>query len=112
MTVNRRADGTAENIIVDAPDTATALLAKNLIETHMKQMQKLNQASQKLHEIQNNLFMVQGEMASYMTAEFTVKPALVGYVIGKKGARIKETIESTGNMINSSYQYLISLIAG
>lgn len=96
ITISRRSDGTAESVIIDAPDAATGVLAKTLIETHIKQHQKLMAASAKLHEMQTNLFIVQGEMASSMSTEFHVRPDLLGFVIGKKGAKVRETEQITG----------------
>lgn len=96
VSITRKPDSTAESIVIDAPDLSSANLAKNLIETHFKQHIKLMAASAKLHEMQTNLFLAQGEMASAMVIDFVVRPELIGYVIGKKGTRVKETQEATG----------------
>eukprot|EP01035_Chromulina_nebulosa_P021575 gene21575-27934_t len=96
LTLNRHHDNTAESIVIDGNNSNCITLAKHLIETHFKQQQKLLIASSKLLEIQTNLYLAQGELASGMIVEFVVKPELLGYVIGTKGNRIKEAKESTG----------------
>lgn len=46
--------------------------------------------------MQENLFEVQGEVASGQRIEFTVPSELIGLIIGKKGSRIQEVEEETG----------------
>jgi transcription antitermination factor NusA-like protein len=47
-------------------------------------------------QMQENLFEVQGEVASGQRIEFTVPIDLLGLIIGKKGSRIQEVEEETG----------------
>ena len=46
--------------------------------------------------MQENLFEVQGAVASGLRIEFTVPRDLVGIIIGKKGTRIQDVQRETG----------------
>ena len=79
ITVNRNSERTAaESIMIDAPTSESALLARKLVEIHFKQHLKIQAAETRLQRVQTDLFSVQGEMASGMIVDFTIDPDLVG----------------------------------
>ena len=79
ITVNRNTERTAaESIMIDAPTSESALLARKLVEIHFKQHLKIQAAETRLQRVQTDLFSVQGEMASGMIVDFTIDPDLVG----------------------------------
>lgn len=97
VTVNRIGeDQVGDSIAIDAPSREVAQLARNLVETHFKLLIKLMAAENRLQKVQTDLFSFQGEIASGKQIEFTVKSDLLGLVIGKKGARIKQVEQETG----------------
>lgn len=89
-------DSLACAIIIDAPTGEAALLARKLIEIHFKQQLKIIAAEERLQRVKMDLFSAQGEMASGLMVEFSVDPALLGVIIGKKGARIKKVEDEEG----------------
>ena len=95
ITVNRTGN-IAESIFINASTTEAALTARKLIEIHFKQQLKLITAEQKLLKVENDLFLAQGEMASGHMVEFSIDPSLIGLIIGKKGARIKQVKDESG----------------
>ena len=95
ITVNRTGN-VAESIFINASTTEAALTARKLIEIHFKQQLKLITAEQKLLKVENDLFLAQGEMASGHMVEFSIDPSLIGLIIGKKGARIKQVKDESG----------------
>lgn len=100
ISVHRNADKTAASILIDAPSQEGAMLARKLIEMHFKQQLKIIAAESRLQKVQMDLFSAQGEMASGLRMEFTVKPHLLGIIIGKGGARIKAVEKSAGVEVN------------
>jgi len=48
------------------------------------------------------MYTIQGNIASGSVVEFEINPELIGLIIGKKGARIKEVEEKTGTKIRIS----------
>ena len=81
ITVNRNTERTAaESIMIDAPTSESALLARKLVEIHFKQHLKIQAAETRLQRVQTDLFSVQGEMASGMIVDFTIDPDLVGNI--------------------------------
>lgn len=96
IVVDRVDFKTAKAIIIDAPTSEFALLARKLIEIHFKQQMKILAAEERLQKVQMDLFSAQGEMASGLMVDFSINPELIGIVIGKKGARIKKIQEETG----------------
>lgn len=96
ISLNRVADDLVESIVIDAPTRDAALLAKNLIETHLKLQMKIKAAENRLQRVQTDLFSTQGEIASGQMVEFSIRPELIGLAIGKKGTRIKQIETDTG----------------
>jgi hypothetical protein len=96
ISVKRIADRSAESIIIDAPSSDSALLARKLVEIHFRQQLKIMAAESRLQKVQTDLFSAQGDMASGMIVDFRILPELVGLSIGKKGARIKQIEKSSG----------------
>jgi hypothetical protein len=90
------ADRTVVSIMIDSPTREAALLARKLVEIHFKQQGRLREAEARLQKVQHDLYAAQGEMASGLMVEFSIKPDLVGLVIGKKGARIKSIEQQYG----------------
>jgi hypothetical protein len=90
ISLNRIADDLVESIVIDSPTRDAALLAKNLIETHLKLQMKIKAAENRLHRVQTDLFSTQGEIAAGQMIEFMISPDLIGLAIGKKGSRIKQ----------------------
>ena len=79
IAVNRNTERTAaETILIDAPTSESAMLARKLVEIHFKQHLKIQAAETRLQRVQTDLFSVQGEMASGMIVDFTIDPDLVG----------------------------------
>ena len=64
----------------------------------------------KLQETQNQLFNVQGEIASGMTIEVYVKSDLVKFVIGKEGSHIKEVCIHYLSIPESLNHYLVFIL--
>jgi hypothetical protein len=96
ISLNRLSDDFVESIAIDAPSKESAALARGLIETHLKLQMKVKAAENRLLRVQTDLFSTQGEIASGQMVEFMVPPELIGLVIGKKGARIKQIESETG----------------
>jgi len=95
VALNRGANNEVESIRVDAPSRESAQLARGLIETHFKLQSRLKNSEMRLQKVQTDLFSAQGEIASGMMIEFNIDPELVGLVLGKKGARIKQIEQET-----------------
>lgn len=83
-------------ISINAPNADCAFNAKKLVETHFKNQIRIMSAEAKLAKTQTELFSAQGEVASGMMVDFEIKRDLIGLVIGKGGARIKEVESKTG----------------
>ncbi|CAE7499222.1 Fxr1 [Symbiodinium microadriaticum] len=66
-----------------------------LVEINFKEQTKYQSEMQRLHQMQENLFEVQGEVASGQRIEFQVPMDLIGLIIGKKGSRIHEVQQET-----------------
>lgn len=96
ISLNRISENSVESVAIDAPSKDSAQLARNLIETHFKLQMKLKLAESRLQKVQTDLDSAQGEIASGLVVEFTIPPDLVGLIIGKKGARIKQIEQETG----------------
>lgn len=96
ISLNRIADDLVESIVIDAPSKEAALLARNLIETHLKLQMKIKAAETRLQRVQTDLFSTQGEIAAGQMVEFMIRPELIGLAIGKKGTRIKQIETETG----------------
>lgn len=96
ISLNRLADDFVESVAIDAPSREAAQLARNLIETHLKLQLKVKAAESRLLRVQTDLFSTQGEIASGQMVEFMIPSDLIGLVIGKKGARIKQIESDTG----------------
>lgn len=101
LTFGRATDGSADSLIIEATSREKASLAKNLLETHLKQQWKIKMAESRLQKIQTDLHSTQGEIMSGHMVEVIISPELVGLTIGKKGTRIKQIEADTGvNNIN------------
>jgi len=101
MSLNRVGTDNVESISIDAPSKESANLARSLIESHFKFQLRLIATETRLKKVQTDLFSAQGEIASGLMIEFYVDPALIGLVLGKKGARIKQIQADTKvNAIN------------
>jgi len=86
----------AESITIESRNNPkAAMLARQLLETHFMQQLKYQAAQSKLQNVQTNLFMAQGEIASGMSIEFTIPKCLIGVAVGKKGVRINKVKEAT-----------------
>jgi hypothetical protein len=96
LSFGRTADGVANSIVIDASSKEKATLAKNLLETHLKQQWKIKIAESRLQKIQTDLHSTQGEMLSRHMIEVVISADLVGLTIGKKGSRIKQIEAETG----------------
>lgn len=96
IVVNRLSDEFVESVTIDAPSREAAQLARNLVETHLKLQLKVKAAETRLLRVQTDLFSTQGEIASGQMVEFIVPSELIGLIIGKKGARIKQIESETG----------------
>lgn len=83
-------------IVINAPTSETAGNARRLVETHFKNQIKIMSAEAKLAKTQTELFSAQGEVASGMMVDFFVPISVIGLVIGKSGARIKQIEKDTG----------------
>ena len=84
------------SITINAPTAETGNNARRLVETHFKNQLKIMSAEAKLAKTQTELFSAQGEVASGMMVDFFVPIPVIGLVIGKGGARIKEIEKGTG----------------
>lgn len=96
ISLNKVNEDQVESVVIDAPSKQSAILARNLIETHLKLQMKVKAAENRLQRVQTDLYSTQGEIASGQMVEFNVPPELLGLVIGKKGARIKQVEQETG----------------
>jgi hypothetical protein len=96
ISLNRVAEDVVESIVIEAPTKDAALLARNLIETHLKLQMKIKAAENRLQRVQTDLFSTQGEIAAGQMIEFSIQPELIGLAIGKKGSRIKQIETETG----------------
>mgnify|MGYP003386238540 CR=1 FL=1 len=83
-------------IIIDSHIPENATQAKMLLVMKFKHQVKLQASEDKLKKIQNDLFTTQGSIASGHVVEFYVEQDVVGLIIGKKGARIKQTEVESG----------------
>ena len=81
---------------ISAASGDNALIARKLVETHFKNQLKLNQKSQNLMKVHEEVGRQQEGMASGTVAEFVIHVDLVGLAIGKQGKRIKEIEAETG----------------
>jgi len=90
------AAGRCSGIVIAAPSTETATNARKLVETHFKNRIKIMSMEARLAKTQSDLFSAQGEMASGMMVDFTIPTTVIGLVIGKAGARIKQIEKETG----------------
>jgi hypothetical protein len=89
INIKRNKDGRlADSILIDAPNTETALIARKLVEIHLKQQSRIFLSESRLTKVQGELFSAQGDMASGMIVDFLISTDIIGLVIGKKGARI------------------------
>lgn len=97
ITMNKSEDGQdVESVSIEAPSPDSAQLARTLIETHFKSQRKIKSAEERLYKYQSDLFAAQGDIASGITVDFNVDKELIGLIIGKKGARIKQIETETG----------------
>lgn len=99
VTPNCGPDGNVDSLIIEAPTREKAALARNLLETHLKQQWKIKMAESRLQKLQTDLHSTQGEILSGHMVEVVISPELVGLTIGKKGARIKQ-IEAESGVTN------------
>jgi hypothetical protein len=99
VTPNRGPDGNVDSLIIEAPTREKAALARNLLETHLKQQWKIKMAESRLQKLQTDLNSTQGEIRSGHMVEVVISPELVGLTIGKKGSRIKQ-IEAESGVTN------------
>lgn len=83
-------------IVVNSHIPENATQAKMLLTLKFKHQVKLQASEDKLRKIQNDLFSTQGSIASGHVVEFFVDQDVVGLIIGKKGARIKQTEVDSG----------------
>ena len=70
--------------------TSHCRTARLLLEIHFKEQIKFMNDMARLNKVRENLFEVQGEVASGQRIEFYIPLELIGVSIGKGGARIKE----------------------
>lgn len=83
-------------IMIHSPNESASKIARMLVEINFKEQIKYQSEMKRLHQMQESLFEVQGEVASGQRIEITVQKDLVGIIIGKKGARIQEVQRETG----------------
>lgn len=106
-------DNNKFSVLVDSPNTDRADIARKLLEMHFKQQIKLLNGEKRLQQTHSSLLEVQGEMAAGTRIEFKVPLDLLGVIIGKKGARVKEVQTQTGvNAINIDGESGIISVAG
>ena len=79
-----------------SPSPERARMARLLVDVNFKQQMKLNQAETHLKQMQSDLSNVQTEVVTGLRIEFRPPSNLIGLMIGKGGARIKEIIDTTG----------------
>lgn len=89
-------DGAGASIMIHSPTETAAKIARMLVEINFKEQMKYQHDMQRLHQMQESLFEVQGAVASGLRIEFTVPRELIGIIIGKKGSRIQEVQRETG----------------
>lgn len=107
-------DANGASIMIHSPSETAAKVARMLVEINFKEQIKYQKEMQRLHvvrglipssllhwlirivQMQENLFEVQGAVASGLRIEFIVPRDLVGIIIGKKGSRIQEVQRETG----------------
>lgn len=119
ITTNQSGDiEDAESLKIDGSTAESVRLARRLIETHFRNQLKIKNAENRLQKVQKDLHSVQEDIAiekgnivdtddrlqrvqidsystprdlvSGMSIEFIVDASLIGMILGKKGARIKE----------------------
>ena len=83
-------------INVDAQTPESGLFAKQLLELKFKHQMKIAQSETKLRKTQDDVFSTQGSLASGHIVEFDVPREVIGLIIGKKGARVRQVEEDTG----------------
>lgn len=89
---------------------STFRTARLLIEIHFKEQIKYLQDMARLNKMQENLFEVQGEVASGQRIEFHIPIELIGVSIGREGSRIKEvSIFDAANTTASLQDFLPQL---
>ena len=94
--INKDGDDATASILIHAPSAESAKIARMLVEINFKEQIKYQNEMKCLHQMQESLLEVQGEVASGQRIEFTVSPEVVGLMIGKKGARVRSVEEETG----------------
>ena len=70
--------------------------ARQLLILKFKHQNKLQASEERLKRTQNDLFSTQGSIASGHVVEFNISQEVVGLIIGKKGARIRQVEEESG----------------
>lgn len=84
------------SIQVDSPSPEAAMLARQLLDLKFKHLMKLQSSEEKLKKLEEDLYMTQGNIAAGQMVEFEVPQEVIGLIIGKKGARIRQVEEETG----------------
>lgn len=85
--------GAVTHIMVEAPSTETAKLARSLLQMSFKNEERISQTRDRRASLEDELYSAQGALAAGTVVEFAVKDDLLGLMIGKQGARIKRIQE-------------------
>ena len=83
-------------LLITAMSTEEAYTAKTLLELHLKNQQQLLRTERRLQQVQNDIMVVEKEVAAGLRIEFGIRKELGGIVVGKKGERVNRVLAETG----------------
>eukprot|EP00624_Nannochloropsis_granulata_P004828 evm.model.NODE_34250_length_32101_cov_40.533970.3 len=83
-------------LLITAMSTEEAYTAKTLLKLHLKNQQQLLRTERRLQQVQNDIMVVEKEVAAGLRIEFGIRKELGGIVVGKKGERVNRVLAETG----------------